>query len=367
MALLTTEQRKKRFEYLGLGNYNKKNLLKFQKKAFPNDKEEQDSTYGLHTDRALRTFYNVKKYGGGYFEPQEFRCNCGHCCGYPTFMKKVQIEHLAKIRKHYGKPMTITSGIRCSYENSRVGGVRNSGHTTGYATDFYMAGVTDTVAHRKSALKWIKKQADHEFTYGAYMKDSNGLYRTADSMGNAMHTETHAHVKTKQEKACEWAKKIADGGKYKYKRYTSDVKTHQCPVCHNLTGKYKGWNCIGFAFASWHHAGIPCKCSCDVINNATWETLRVKASKDGTKIAQNKLGTKNVKVIRVKGGGKIPLSKLKKGDIIAYFNGSTYVHTALYIGNGKIADCTSGRTPNIKYGAKSYTTMTIKAAIRYTK
>ena len=81
---------------------------------------------------------------------------------------------------------------------------------------------------------------------------------------------------------------------------------------------------------------------------------------------QGRLGIKDVKVIRMKGGRTIPLAKLKKGDIIAYFNGSTYAHTALYLGDGKIADCTSTRTPNIKYGVKSYTKMSIKAAIRYT-
>jgi hypothetical protein len=191
MALLSTEDRKKRFKYLGLGDYNKDNILKFQKKAFPNNSAEHDAKYGIHTDRALRTFYNVKRFGGGYFKPSEFKCTCGHCCGYPSFMKKVQIEHLRKIREHYDKPMVVTSGLRCSYENSRVGGVANSGHTKGYATDFYMQGVTDTVANRTKALAWMKKQSNHEFTYGANMADSNGLYRSADGMGNAMHTETH--------------------------------------------------------------------------------------------------------------------------------------------------------------------------------
>lgn len=192
MSLLTIKDRKKRFEYLGLGEYNKENILKFQKKAFPNNEKEHDSTYGFHTDRALRTYYNVKRYGGGYFKPSEFKCTCGHCSGYPSYMKKVQIIHLRRIRDHYGKPMTITSGLRCSYENSRVGGVANSGHTRGYATDFYMAGVTDTVDHRVKSMRYMSALPNHEFTYGANMKDSNGLYRTASGMGNAMHTETHA-------------------------------------------------------------------------------------------------------------------------------------------------------------------------------
>ena len=200
MALLKKENRQKRFEYLGFGAYNEKSIKKFQKAAFPHDKDEWDGVYGSHTDNALRTIFNVKRYGGGFFEPEEFVCKCGHCCGYPTFMKKVQVQHLVKIRKHYGKPMHVTSGMRCSYENSRSGGVANSGHLRGYATDFYIKGVTETVDERKSALKWISKQSNHKFTYGAYMCGSDGVYRTASGMGNAMHTETHAPEPTAKKK-----------------------------------------------------------------------------------------------------------------------------------------------------------------------
>lgn len=236
MALLTMEQRKRRFEYLGLGKYSKANILKFQKKAFPNDENEQDSKYGIHTDRALRTFYNVKKYGGGYFKPQEFKCTCGHCCGYPSYMKKVQMEHLTRIRKHYGKPMIITSGLRCTYENNRSGGVPNSGHLRGYATDFYMQGVTETVKQRTKSLKWIKKQPNHQFTYGADMRDSNGLYRTAAGMGNAMHTETH---KPKVEKtiadsileACAKQAKWMRYSKYAYEKNPTIKKSRKKGTC----------------------------------------------------------------------------------------------------------------------------------------
>lgn len=365
MALLTKEQRKLRFKYLGLGEYNKANRLKFQKMAFPNNESEQDSKYGLHTDRALRTFYNVKKFGGGYFKPQEFRCTCGHCSGYPSYMKKTEMLHLAKIRKHYGKPMTITSGLRCAYENNRVGGVRNSGHTRGYAADFYMAGVTDTVEHRVKALKWIKKQDDHEFTYGAYMKDSNGLYRTASGMGNAMHTETHAHIKTPQDKICETAKKIADGD-YRY-MYYSEKYGKECPICHPHGGKNDGFNCIGYAFASWHHSGIPCRCKCDVITDQIYNQLLDVSLKRAKNIVAGRIGLdKDDFKVHRNGGKKIPYSKLKPGMIVIYYTSSGYKHTALWLGDGLIADCTSGRTKQIKYGVKAYTGMTIKFAIEYT-
>ena len=41
-------------------------------------------------------------------------------------------------------------------------------------------------------------------------------------------------------------------------------------------------------------------------------------------------------MIRKKGG--IPKNRARKGDVVVYFNGAIYVHTALYMGDGKIAD-----------------------------
>ena len=100
-----------------------------------------------------------------------------------------ELKHIQTIRTHYGKPMTITSGLRCEYENNRVGGVSGSGHLKGKAVDFYMPGVTDSVPNRNKALKYIKGLKNHRFTYGAYMVDSDGVYRNASSMENSLHTE----------------------------------------------------------------------------------------------------------------------------------------------------------------------------------
>lgn len=194
MALLTTKARQNRFKKLGYGDYNKANLIKFQKLAFPNDKKQWDGIYGTQTDNALRTFYNCSLVKD--FEPQEFRCTCGRCSGYPSFMKQVELKHLQRIRNHYKKPVEITCGLRCPAENSAVGGIPNSSHMRGYAADIHISGVTDTPAQRTEALKWIEKQPNHQFTYGAYMYDSEGKYRTAAGMGNAMHTETHKPTKT---------------------------------------------------------------------------------------------------------------------------------------------------------------------------
>lgn len=189
MALLTVEQRKTRFKFLGLGEYNAENIKKLQKKYLP--AKEVDGVYGTHTDNVLRHVYNVKKYTKN-FSPEEFKCDCGHCTGYPSFMKKVELENLQSIRTHYGKPMTVTSGLRCSYSNgASTGSIQNSKHLTGYACDFYMPGVTDTLANRKASIKWIKKLPNHNYTYGNGI-NSNGYSVSAPYMGNALHTDTNA-------------------------------------------------------------------------------------------------------------------------------------------------------------------------------
>ena len=171
--------------------------------------------------------------------------------------------------------------------------------------------------------------------------------------------------KTRQDKMCEWAKKIADSGQYHYKRWKAgDKKTQQCPICHNLTGQYKGWNCIGYAWASWHHSGLNTTCTCGVISNDTAEKiLRAKTDADAKKIAEKHIGTSDIKVIRNKSG--IAASSLKKGDVVLYFKGDTYFHTVLYVGNGKVAESNT-TNPNITYGKVSYHKNYGKVAIRYT-
>lgn len=171
---------------------------------------------------------------------------------------------------------------------------------------------------------------------------------------------------TKQELMLAWAKKIASE-KYHYVTWSeSDAKTHTCPIC---TGRkyddHFGWNCIGFAWAAWHHSGIPSKCNCFVFTDYHYNKLMTLSDSDAQELAKSRIGINDVRVYRSASG--FSTSQLKPGDIIAYFTkGGNYVHTALYIGNGQIADCTSGRADGIKYGVNSYSNYVIKLAFRYT-
>lgn len=169
---------------------------------------------------------------------------------------------------------------------------------------------------------------------------------------------------TVQDKMCAWAKKICDSGKYYYKVYTDDPNTHMCPICHPGSGN--GWNCIGFAFACWRHGGgLPCRCNCEVINNSTGDRMLNMSDSDLLATAKDKIGLANIKVIRNKSG--IPTSQLQKGDLIMYYDGSTYTHMALYVGDGKIADSARGHSPQVKYGSPiGWLGDKVKIAIRYT-
>jgi hypothetical protein len=189
MALLSIPERERRFKFLGL-EYNEAGIRKLQKQYLR--KQDVDGIYGIDTDRLLRHVYNVKKVTRN-FEPEEFKCECGgrYCTGYPSYMKQVELKNLQSIRSHYGKPMKVTCGLRCrTYNNKIAGSISNSKHLTGYATDFYMSGVTDTLANRKASIKWIKKLPNHNYTYGNGI-NSNGYAVYAPYMGNALHTDTN--------------------------------------------------------------------------------------------------------------------------------------------------------------------------------
>lgn len=107
-----------------------------------------------------------------YFKKSEFKCQCGgkYCNGYPAEMSSKLIDILEELRVYFGKPITITSGLRCKKHNAEVGGVSNSQHQYGKAADIYIVGVDKAK---------IKAKA---YEYGA----KYSYYGTA-RMGNAVH------------------------------------------------------------------------------------------------------------------------------------------------------------------------------------
>lgn len=109
--------------------------------------------------------YSLKRDGNKYvskhFKIREFACNDGS----DTVLISTKIVNsLEKIRKHYKKPVYITSGYRTASYNKKVGGVYNSYHTKGRAVDFYIPSVD---------VKKIAKTAESLKLYGigCYTKD----------------------------------------------------------------------------------------------------------------------------------------------------------------------------------------------------
>jgi zinc D-Ala-D-Ala carboxypeptidase len=93
---------------------------------------------GTSTSSPLINWDKVK-----YFKKSEFKCQCGgkYCNGYPANINPKLVDILEKLRAYFGKPITITSGLRCRKHNAAVGGVSNSMHQYGKAADIYIAGV----------------------------------------------------------------------------------------------------------------------------------------------------------------------------------------------------------------------------------
>lgn len=78
-----------------------------------------------------------------YFKRNEFRCKCGKCGGFPVEPSEELVLILEKIRKYFGKPVIVNSGIRCAAHNASpaVGGANNSQHLKGTAADVVVRGI----------------------------------------------------------------------------------------------------------------------------------------------------------------------------------------------------------------------------------
>jgi Peptidase M15 len=73
-----------------------------------------------------------------HFSKAEFAC---HCCGQLKLDPRL-IEALEKLRGLAGKPIVVHDGYRCPTHNQEVGGVTNSEHTQGMASDVEIPGLS---------------------------------------------------------------------------------------------------------------------------------------------------------------------------------------------------------------------------------
>ncbi len=92
-----------------------------------------------------------------WFKKSEFRCRCG--CGSDE-MNETLIRVAERMRNNYNRPVTVTSGRRCTKHNANVGGVSNSRHLSGKAMDFCVVGKT-----AKQVLDYVQKQPEIRYAY----------------------------------------------------------------------------------------------------------------------------------------------------------------------------------------------------------
>ena len=220
-----------------------------------------------------------------------------------------------------------------------------------------VTGVWD-IASTKSLQRWCNQ-------YNTWYAKKHGLPVPSDPSPKPQPTP-----KTIWDKANAWAEALCKSPNGKYKLFGDDPKTQECQLCHK--DAYYGYNCIGASFAYWRHgAGIPCRCNCEVINDAMGDRLLLSNYETALALVKKCVGINDVTLV-TNGGKAIPADKLKQGDIIMYFEGDTYAHMGVDIGNGKLFDSARGHTPQMQCGKLNIDWWTkengwvVKLAIRYT-
>ena len=77
------------------------------------------------------------------FSLEEFKCKDGSDIPNNVLPNIIELaNNLQVLRDAIGKPITINSGYRSPKYNAKIGGVKNSQHVKGKASDLRVAGVT---------------------------------------------------------------------------------------------------------------------------------------------------------------------------------------------------------------------------------
>lgn len=80
-----------------------------------------------------------------HFERHEFKCKCNgrYCNGFTHEPNHQLVQLLENVRQHFGRPVIVTSGLRCpNYNDELDGSSPNSKHMDGIAADIVVDGVS---------------------------------------------------------------------------------------------------------------------------------------------------------------------------------------------------------------------------------
>lgn len=108
-----------------------------------------------------------------HFVSTEFDCHGSGCCS-TTIIDPDLVSYLEKIREHFGKPITITSGYRCATHNRNVGGATGSRHSKGDAADIVVSGITPAEVAKYAESIGIKG-------IGLYETNADGFFTHIDT------------------------------------------------------------------------------------------------------------------------------------------------------------------------------------------
>lgn len=100
-----------------------------------------------------------------FFDRDEFQCKCGryhepYCSGFPAEPKEAMVRIADQVRRHFGKPAHVISGLRCPQHNADSGGVVSSQHMYGEACDLQVEGVSG-----ETLLAYVKTVPGVRYAY----------------------------------------------------------------------------------------------------------------------------------------------------------------------------------------------------------
>ena len=120
---------------------------------------------------AIKTYTKgVDKKLSANFSSTEFDCHGSGCCATTQIDEKL-VEYVQKIRDHFGKSITVTSGNRCPVHKKRIGGATGSRHSKGDAADIVVSGIAPREVAKYAESIGIKgiglyeTNADGHFTH----------------------------------------------------------------------------------------------------------------------------------------------------------------------------------------------------------
>ena len=102
-----------------------------------------------------------------HFARWEFACDHNACGGFPVEMDPVLLEKLEALRNALGRPVIITSGVRCEARNAEVGGIAGSRHLSGKAADLYCPGIhySEVAQVARAQGLWVLEYPEEKYCH----------------------------------------------------------------------------------------------------------------------------------------------------------------------------------------------------------